>query len=735
MILMNKKNTGLIGMLSLLLNLNVASSQDNIWQNVNLLAKSAGQVSSSHVFDANDQLLRTKLSRAPNEVRGISDIISLPMPDGSLAKFNIVESPSMEDGLADEFPQIKSYKVYGIDDPSASGRVDMSPNGFHGMLMTSQGRVFIDPINYAANASRYLSKFRTDSYSDSGQPFQCGVHSLPENDNKVSNFSRSAPLQKVSGSLTSYRIAVSATSEYVNAVGGTLDAAMAEINTAINRVNQIYESDLGIHLNLVSNNSLIIEHSGADFGFTNNSGSALISENQSKIDSTIGSQNYDIGHIFSTGGGGLARLGVVCTNGSKAGGVTGLTNPTGDTFYIDYVAHEIGHQFSANHTFNGSTSACGSGNRNALTAFEPGSGSTIMSYASICGNENITLNSDATFHAGSIAEMNSYVAGGGSSCATYGVITPANSDPSSVNAGADRTIPKNTPFRLTASAVDTGDTLSYQWDQMDAGTVATTSSTIGTDQGNNPLFRSYVPYTTNTRDFTALSTQLSGTTTMNARGETLPTTARTLNFRVTVRDGRTGQGTDDVAITVDSVSGPFAITSQAVTEVIIAPTVKSITWNIAGTTNAPVSCANVDIKLYTFSADKSSYGITNLLLSTPNDNAETVNIPDKANSQARFWVGCSDNIFYDLSDADLNITSTSGNSFPTTAFLTDPTKSSSTELVTATTTAIGGGGGGGALNILTLKFLFGLLLITLIAAAVRPLKAMRPLDEVNTVPE
>jgi len=671
------------------------------------------------------------LSRAPNEVRGTSDMISLPMPDGSLAKFSIVESPSMEDGLADEFPQIKSYKVYGIDDPSASGRVDMSPNGFRGMLMTSQGRVFIDPINYAANPSRYLSKFRTDSNSDSVRNFQCGVHSLTENDNKVSNFSRSAPLQRVSGSLTSYRIAVSATSEYVTAVGGTLDAAMAEINTAINRVNQIYESDLGVYLNLVSNNSSIIEHSGADFGFTNNSGSALINENQSKVDSTIGSQNYDIGHIFSTGGGGLARLGVVCTNGSKAGGVTGLTNPTGNTFYIDYVAHEIGHQFSANHTFNGSTSACGSGNRNALTAFEPGSGSTIMAYASICGDENITLSSDATFHAGSIAEMNSYVAGGGSSCATYGVITPANSDPSSVNAGADRAIPKNTPFRLTASAVDTGDTLSYQWDQMDAGTVATTSSSIGTDQGNNPLFRSYVPYTTNTRDFTALSTQLSGTTTMNARGETLPTTARTLNFRVTVRDGRTGQGTDDVAITIDSVSGPFAITSQAVTEVIIAPTVKSVTWNIAGTTNAPVSCANVDIKLYTFSADKSTYGITDLLLSTPNDNAETVNIPDKANSQARLWVGCSDNIFYDLSDADLNITSTSGNSYPTTDFLTDPAKSSSTELVTATTTA--SGGGGGALNALTLKLLFGLLLISLIAAAVRSLKVIKPLDQVNTV--
>lgn len=708
-----------IVILVLLLNLPIAFSQDNIWRDVDLQNKSKEQFSSAHFFDANDQLLRTKLSRAPNEVRGTSDTINLPMPDGSLAKFSIVESPSMEDGLADEFPQIKSYKVYGIDDPSASGRIDMSPNGFRGMLITSQGRVFIDPINYAANANRYLSKFRTASSRGSSQPFQCGVHSLPENNSKVFDFSRGKSAQRISGRLTSYRIAVSATSEYVTAVGGTLEAAMAEINTAINRVNQIYESDLGVHLNLVSDNSLIIEHSGADFGFTNNNGFSLLTENQSQIDTRIGSSNYDIGHIFSTGAGGVAVLGAVCTNGDKAKGVTGISSPTGDSFYIDYVAHEIGHQFKADHTFNGSSGECLQ--RNASTAFEPGSGSTIMAYAGICHDEDIATSSDATFHSGSIAEINSFVAGAGAACATYGVVTPANSDPSNVNAGVDKTIPKSTPFRLTASAVDAGDTLSYQWDQMDAGTVATTSSTIGTDKGNNPLFRSYAPYTSNTRDFTALKTQLSGTKPMMARGETLPTTARTLNFRVTVRDGRTGQGTDDVALTVDPTSGPFKLTSHVAKELINATDGATVTWDSANTDNAPVNCANVDIKLYTFSNDKSTYGITDLELSTDNDGSEVVPIPDQANSQARFWVGCSDNIFYDLSDADLNITGTG--TFPTTDFATDPANSKTYVLVTSTTTATSasasasasGGGGGGALDIHLLYLLFGIFLTTLIS--------------------
>ena len=709
-----------IVILVLLLNLPIAFSQDNIWQDVDLQNKSKEQFSSAHFFDANDQLLRTKLSRAPNEVRGTSDTISLPMPDGSLAKFSIVESPSMEDGLADEFPQIKSYKVYGIDDPSASGRIDMSPNGFRGMLITSQGRVFIDPINYAANANRYLSKFRTASSRGSSQPFQCGVHSYPKNNSKVFDFSRGKSAQRISGNLTSYRIAVSATSEAVTSMGGKLIDAMSVINTAINRVNQIYESDLGVHLNLVTGNSSIIEQPGDNFDLTNDVIESLLNENQPFIDERIGSANYDIGHAISTQGGGLASFESVCNTSYKAKAVTEYRG-TNDTFYIDYLAHEIGHQFAANHTFNGSTGSCASKNRNASTAFEPGSGSTIMAYAGLCYDEDIATSSDVTFHSGSIAEINSFVAGAGAACATYGVVTPANSDPSNVNAGVDKTIPKSTPFRLTASAVDAGDTLSYQWDQMDAGTVATTSSTIGTDKGNNPLFRSYAPYTSNTRDFTALKTQLSGTKPMMARGETLPTTARTLNFRVTVRDGRTGQGTDDVALTVDPTSGPFKLTSHVAKELINATDGATVTWDSANTDNAPVNCANVDIKLYTFSNDKSTYGITDLELSTDNDGSEVVSIPDQANSQARFWVGCSDNIFYDLSDADLNITGTG--TFPTTDFATDPANSKTYVLVTSTTTATsasasasgGGGGGGGALDIHLLYLLFGIFLTTLIS--------------------
>ena len=718
---LNKTTACFTVLFTLLLNSMIAFSEDSIWQKVNLQAQLKGQSSLIHLFDANDQLLRTQLSRAPNEVRGTSDTIHLPMPDGRLAKFSVVESSNMEDGLAEEFPQIKSYKVHGIDDPSASGRVDMSPNGFRGMLMTSRGRVFIDPINDIANPSRYLSKFRTTSSRGADQPFQCDVHRLPGNSSRVFDFSRRIPAQRVSGSLTSYRIAVSATSEYVTAVGGTLEAAMSEINTAINRVNQIYESDLGVHLNLVASNSAIIEVSPADFGLSNNDTFALLLKNQFLVDTKIGSTHYDIGHVFSTGDGGVAMLDSVCNDAVKAEGVTGRADPTGDPFYVDYVAHEIGHQFGGYHTFNGSTGSCAGDTRFAGTAFEPGSGSSIMAYAGICGDENIAANSDPTFHAGSIAQMNSFVAGAGAACATYGVITPANSDPSNVNAGVDPFIPIGTPFRLTASAVDLGDTLSYQWDQMDAGTVATDSTTLGTDQGNNPLFRSYAPSTSNTRDFPALVNQLNATKTL---GETLPTMPRSLYFQVTVRDGRTGQGTNDIAVTVDPTSGPFKLTSHGTEETFAATDVTIVTWDSANTEAWPLSCGNVDIKLYTFSADESTYGITDLLLSTPNDGSETFfGIgPDKANAQARFWVGCSDNIFYDLSDAKLNITGTTG-SFSTTDFATDPAKST-TNVFVVTDPSTTSGGGGGALDTPLLKLLLGVLLTTLISFTVRQPKIM-----------
>ena len=663
-----------------------------------------------YAYRGDDGELRRFLNQVPGEMSGQSLNIDLPMPDGSLATYQIFESSIMQPELSAKFPQIRSFVVRGVDYPGSTGRVDISQKGFRGMVYTPYGRVFIDPL--AGRTNQYVS--RTTGTNDvQYNPFQCRANELVSNRESPNlEFSKSfssVTSNRIPGRMLGYRLAVSATPEYVSAVSTSTPSvadAMAEINTAINRVNQIYERDLGIRLFLIANNDLLIDIDN-EAGFTNEAPEFLISENQLWIDSRIKPSSYDIGHVLSTGSGGIAQLFSVCSS-SKAQGASGLSNPVGDLFYIDFIAHEIGHQFGASHTFNGSTGSCGGLNRNAATAFEPGSGSTIMSYAGICGGENLQTNSDPTFHAGSISEINAFVSNTstGGSCATSLALTPANSDPAGANAGLDKTIPAGTAFRLDGSATDVdGDVLSYQWDQMDAGTTATTASTFKIDQGDNPLFRSYVPQSSAERHFPSLENQLGLT---SVEGEVLPATSRDLNFRMTVRDCKTGQASDDVRLSVDTTSGPFTITSHMTPSSFPAAASPTITWNVANTKNGLPNCQNVDIDLLSFSADKSTYAVVSLLTATDNDGSEQVSIDDNAAPVARFRVSCSDNVFYDISDADLNITGTG--TFATTGNTTAMTSAGICGDITVVgaptgVTASSGGGGGGSLHWLSLVLL------------------------------
>ena len=466
-----------------------------------------------------------------------------------------------------------------------------------------------------------------------------------------------------------------------------------------------------------------------------------MSANQTWVDQVIiinNSAQYDIGHVFSTGGGGVAKLASTCDPTYKAYGVTGLTNPTGDMFYIDFVAHEIGHQFGAEHTFNGTTFGC-SGNRSDLNAYEPGSGSTIMAYAGLCGSENIQLNSDATFHSKSIEQMNSFIAGAGSCSLT--TVSASNLSEPVASAGPDRVIPTGTPFLLQGIGTDAdiGDTLSYQWDQIDTGT-ETTSTTLGDDLGDNALIRTYLPQATGNRDIPALGTQVvDGPYDLS---EALPCTARDLNFRLTVRDGKSGQDTDDLKLTVDANSGPFRVTSHTTASSILESDLKAlVTWDVANTDNALVNCQNVDIDLLTFSTDHSTYSVHNLVTNTPNDGGYPVLISGDTNAQARFRVKCNDNIFYDISDADLNFVG-SGAPYDTSQFNTFFNSANQAILAAATCSgapAIGSGGGGSFANFganasivdtLWLISLFSLLLGTSLKRArfkrIRPEASLRP---------
>ncbi|MEO6695084.1 MAG: zinc-dependent metalloprotease family protein, partial [Ignavibacteria bacterium] len=412
--------------------------------------------------------LRTVLRSSPFEFSDRASttplIIELPMPSGGSSRFSVTEYSMMEPGLAQHFPEIKTYNVKGIDDPYAVGKLDITMHGFHAMVLTPNGDFFIDP--YSTDETEiYISYFVSDMGSRKEQ-FECLVTEQKIND--LINYNTDLTGQQ----LRTYRLACAATGEYTAFHGGTVALGQAAIVTAINRVNGVYERDMSVRMTLVANNTNIVFTNSATDPYTNNNGVTMLGQNQTTCDNVafIGSANYDFGHVFSTGGGGVAGLGVVCIGGSKARGVTGLPSPIGDPFYIDYVAHEMGHQFGGNHTFNSVTGSCGGGNRNASTAWEPGSGSTIMPYAGICGADDLQSFSDAYFHTGSVTEITNYTqSGSGNSCP---VITNTGNTPPSVTVPAGGfTIPINTPFALTGSATDIENpgSLTYCWEQYDVG--------------------------------------------------------------------------------------------------------------------------------------------------------------------------------------------------------------------------------------------------------------------------
>ncbi|MBL3526655.1 MAG: hypothetical protein JMN27_04370 [gamma proteobacterium endosymbiont of Lamellibrachia anaximandri] len=595
-------------------------------------------------LQANDGALRQALAAAPLEFTSSQGSeLELPMPNGTMQRFRLELSPIMEPELAERYPEIATYQVHGIDDSGASGRLDMTPQGFHGMITSAAGTVFIDPDGSGGYRSYYKGDYAMAQRGMGAETgFTCAVHG---DDQQTALRSDGDTAMRTSGQRRNYRLALAATGEYTQFHGGTKSSALSAMVTTINRVNQIYGRDIAAQFILVAGNDRIIYTDGATDPYTNSDGFVMLDQNQANLDVVIGSANYDVGHVFSTGGGGIAVIESVCDNAFKAEGVTGSSSPTGDAFYIDFVSHEIGHQFGADHTFNGTAGAC-AGNRIAATAVEPGSGSTIMSYAGICGAENLQDNSDATFHGMSIEQMVAFsTLGGGSSCGT--LVSSGNTAPTA-NAGTAFTIPKNTPFTLTGSALDPElDTLSYQWDQMDAG---------------SPLFRSFLPIDTPVRNLPRLSLQLTGVA--GDIGETLPAVGRTLNFRLTARDGNSGVDEDDVVVTVDGGAGPFDVNGGVLNSAnnFVGGSQQTIEWAVGGTGG---SCPQVTISLLSFSADGSTHcdHIDDVALNLkpgggtfPNNGLALVTLPGKLVARGRVRVACSSNIFFSLSDADIGVT-------------------------------------------------------------------------------
>lgn len=606
-------------------------------------------------FRADTDALRRVLDQAPleeNVARGSvlpATVLLVPMPDGGYARFSIQESPVMEPALAAAFPEIRTYEGQGLDDPAASARFDWTPAGFHGMILSASGTVFIDPYR-RGDVVDYQSYYTRDFHKPGVPP-----HCLEAPDEPISekpfglSSDRSAPfstLASVGPTLRTYRLALAADGEYTQFHGGTVAGALAAMTTTVNRVTGVYERDLAIRMTMIANETSIIYTNPATDPYTDSSPTTLLTQNQSNLDAVIGSANYDIGHVVGTGGGGVASLGVVCRAGLKARGETGNPAPVGDPFDIDFVAHEMGHQFGATHSFNGTSGNCGGGNRTAGTAYEPGSGSTIMAYAGICGADDLQPHSDDYFHTISFDQIVSYVTTGLGTCS---VNTSTGNIAPTIDAGANFSIPISTPFTLTATGSDAnGDPLTYCWEEFDLGTF----SPPNTDDGSRPIFRSFNPVPSPARTFPKLSAVLGNVSTFP---ETLPTFSRTMTFRVTARDNRSGGGGsnyDFMTLTTSATAGPFVVTQPNTAETWTGNSTRTVTWNPAGTTGAPVSTANVKISL---STDGGNTFSTVLAASTPNDGTEPVLIPNTPSTTARIKVEGVGNVFFDLSDVNFTI--------------------------------------------------------------------------------
>ncbi len=643
----------------------LSNAQRNFWSNVEYEDINVNQddvvdyditVKQASYFQLDKSSISSQLSAAPLRSNASSSNVTLQIPshNGGFEAYEMFKVQTLSPQLAQNYPKIKSYvgQRYDVRDGSII-RITITPQGFYAMVLKPNiGQFFINP--YDKNGQYYMS-FQKSQAQDLNQP----LCELSEPVGLMSETPSNPQTQTFivdDNTLRTYDLALACTGEYAQfhigqaGLSGApqnqqIAAVLAAFVVSVDRVNQIYERDLGVNLQLIANTDQLIFLNPSTDPYTNMNGGQMLGENQTEIDATIGNGNYDIGHVFSTGGGGIAP-GQVCVNSIKAQGVTGQAAPVGDPFDIDFVAHEMGHQFGANHTQNNNCA------RVNATAVEPGSGNTIMGYAGICP-PNVQNNSDAHFHQISINEIFPNISSGsGSNC---GVLTGLPNTAPTLTPVPNYTIPNGTAFYLDVTATDTeNDALTYNWEQVNNGISPShpplPTHTVG------PNFRSLPSQTESRRYFPNLNSVLSNN--LTPTWEVIPSVARSMNFAVTVRDNniQVGQSSRELTTVNFAGVGPFQVTSQDATGINWLPgETRTVTWDVAGTTANGINTSNVNILL---STDGGQNFDTVLASNTANDGTEDITVPSLQAAFCRIMVEPVDNVYYAINSTEFAIDTT-----------------------------------------------------------------------------
>ena len=704
------------------------------------------------VYRLNRKLLDEIFAKAPREftdaAREVETILEIPTPDGEMMRFRIEESPMLSAEVAAQFPTWKQFVGQGIDDPTATASFDTNDLGFHAYVLSGRGTFLIDPYSQT-DKTNYIVYYKGAVGDGNRAPFSCKIGDH-ESKGDADFFDFSAPQAFTNGTeLRTLKSAWSLTKEYTAFFGNNKTTAFAALTTTVSRMNTIFRRELAVTFTVVSDLRTVYD-STDDGGFPPSNDSDVagksLNNNARVLDAIYGRDNYDIGHVLSVTASpnGLALSPSLCSNQlypaptptpspspsptptpgpiprtAKAQGFTGAPVPQGDGFDVDYVAHEIGHQFAMSHTFNNDVDGSCS-TRATDSAYEPASGITIMGYGGICAPRNLAKNSIEYFNLRSFDQGLGYLQSTNPNTnplpTPCGTVTATNNTAPTVTSPGNFTIPRLTPFTLTASATDPdGDALTYLWEEFDLGgatgsmprtevingvpTIVRPGMPVDADDDGTarPIFRAYNATTGGARTFPSLFYILNpagNDTTANVnsvagnqptlnytgtlpfapttgstngyvcaptetcvRGERLPTIVRTMKFRATVRDNRAGGGgvaDAESDVTVAAGAGPFQVTTQNASPVSWqANTPQTVTWDVAGTTANNINAANVNILLSTDGGQ--TFPIT-ILANTPNDGTQSITVPNNPTTQARIKIQPVGNIFFDISNVNFTIT-------------------------------------------------------------------------------